>query len=140
MAALVVAAALVAGDDFTESKAVNDLRRLQGDWDLVRAVQDGRSVLVLDVYLVTFRGDAVLCDGLAGKEWSTCKATSTGRVGAIELLPRGAKGSPVRYLYRVEGDRLTLVVNPTLLGSKEYPAALDSWEGRYLLEFVRRRP
>src|SRR5687767_5023211 len=120
-------AALVsgAGDAGTE-----DLKRLQGKWQFVERIVDGKRVDIKSTW--TISGDEISYGPESGV-WAVFKLDGTTKPKTIDINPISKLdpknvGKTLKGIYEIDGDTFKLC-GPIEAGAKERPTAFESKEG-----------
>jgi uncharacterized protein (TIGR03067 family) len=123
--------ALADDDPEPSSLAKAELKKLQGTWDVVKAVVDGRddsAKLKKDgAYLVIKKNEFTFVEGKGNKE--SMNFTLNVKKKPLRMdLAEGNKN--IRAIYKIEKDVLTIAFNER----KDHPKAFDKSDGLLVLK------
>jgi uncharacterized protein (TIGR03067 family) len=136
-------ACLVAADKQDAGKKDQD--SLQGTWVLKSIERGGKEVNIdQDEHIprtITFKGNQVSLAHKQGEHKGTFQLGQDGKMGTIDLTPDDPqhKDRPLRALYRVEGDTLTICVNEAKNGDRPKEFAAKEGSHQAVITFTREK-
>jgi uncharacterized protein (TIGR03067 family) len=120
--------ALAASPDATKEEVKKELDRLEGTWETVEMIRDGKAREDAKDDTVTFDGDKMTIKTKTGEHTGTCKLDPSKKPKSIDITPNDGpeKGNVHLGIYSLEGDSLKICfVQP----ENARPTSLDAKAG-----------